>query len=74
VGFRAGNSVRIGRSVLRHHFWLGVAEKRRVETTPPHPPAPSPSLLRRIEEDLSTKSPMSRERALELLEEHGGKP
>jgi hypothetical protein len=61
-----------GRSVLPHHFWLGVAEKKRQPTPAQDAPAkpasvPQPSLTRRVEATEAGKETMTPEEARQLV-------
>jgi hypothetical protein len=63
--------IRPGRSVLPHHFWLGVAEKGErpapAEGTPAEPASvPRPSLTRRVEA-VEEKTAMTPEQARQLV-------
>lgn len=68
--------IRPGRSVLPHHFWLGVAEKKTQSTPADGTPAtsasaPQPSLIRRVEAAEAAKVAMSPARARQLAIELG---
>lgn len=69
---KAGNvEIRPGRSVLQHHFWLGMATKKKQSQAQPAPAQPASasqlSLTRRVEATQAAHSTMTPEDARQLL-------
>ena len=57
--------IRPGRSVLQHHFWLGMATKKKPSQAQPAPAQPA-GLTRRVEAVETAKDTMTPEMARQL--------
>jgi hypothetical protein len=59
--------IQSGRSVLPHHFWLGITDKQKKAASVQPTSAPQPSLVRRVRATGATQGTMTPEAARQLL-------